>query len=294
MKIHSRRLTNPDRTEIRDSKEKWLATMTEGAYTVALNGPRRTFAEPAATDTVTHSVWIRTLPKPFDGKPDTTWVTHALQANTMKIPDVLAIAMQYISKAPAIFDDDLQIAGDAAYGPLVDGEREEGADFNDYLGIKWLYPNQTDKPEERQFRCLDCSGFLRMVWGYRHHLPGRHYRDTVPLGLKPEDSHTAIPRRSFEIYDAAPGIITIADEGVQVQDLSPIAVGDIAFFDADDNDGTQLDHVGIYLGLDAGRHHRFISSRKGANGPTMGDFRGKSILDGTGLYARAFRAVRRL
>jgi hypothetical protein len=50
----------------------------------------------------------------------------------------------------------------------------------------------------------------------------------------------------------------------------------------------------MYLGLDAGDHQRFISSRKGANGPTMGDFKGKSILDGTGLYARAFRAVRRL
>src|SRR5262245_7354132 len=79
MKIHSARLTNPDRTEIRDSKTKWLATMTQGAYTVALSGPRRTFAVPAAADTVSHSVWIRTLQKPYDKKSDTTWLMQALQ-----------------------------------------------------------------------------------------------------------------------------------------------------------------------------------------------------------------------
>jgi hypothetical protein len=293
MKTYSRRLTNPDRIEIRDSKNKWLATLTLGAYTVTSSGPRRTFAEPAAADAVTHSVWVRTLPAPCDGTLDARWLSHALQANTNKVPDVLAIAMQYIAKAAPIVVDDLQIAGDASYGPLIDGEREEGSDFNDYLGIPWEYPDHVDNPEERQFRCLDCSGFLRMVWGYRHHLAGRRYQDTVPLGLNPGVSHREIPRRSFEIYEAAPGIITIADEGVQVDDLSPIEIGDILFFDADDNDGVRLDHVGMYLGRDAGGHHRFISSRKAANGPTLGDYRGKSILDGTGLYARAFRAVRR-
>ena len=294
MAFRTRRLTNPDRTEVRDSQNKWLATLTDGAFTATLRGPRRTLAEPTATDAVTHSVWVRTLPAPFDGSSDTGWLTDSLQANTKKVPDVLAIAMQYIAKAPPILEGELQIAGDAAYGPLINGEREEGSDFNDYLGIPWSYPDQIDNPEKRQFRCLDCSGFVRMVWGYRHHLPGRHYRDTVPLALKPAKSHSGIPRRAFEIYDAAPGVVTIEDAGNQVDDLSPIAVGDLVFFDADDSDGEQLDHVGMYLGLDAGNHHRFISSRKGANGPTMGDYRGKSVLDGTGLYARAFRAVRRL
>src|SRR5215831_16510580 len=175
MKIQSQRLTNPDRLRVRNDKRKWLATLTDGAYTVTLSGPRRTFQEPAAADDVTHSVWVRTLPRPFGGKPDTTWLTYALQANSKRIPDVLAIAMEYIAEAPAIFDGDLQIAGDAAYGPLIDGKREEGSDFNDYLGIQWQYPEQVDKPEKRQFGCLDCSGFVRMVWGYRHHLQGRDY-----------------------------------------------------------------------------------------------------------------------
>jgi len=294
MKLRTRRLTKPDRTEVSDSQKKWLATLTDGAYTVTLRGPRRTFAERTAADAVTHSIWVRTLPKPFDGNPDTGWLTYAVQANTNKVPDVLAIAMQYIARAPAIFDGSLQIAGDAAYGPLINGEREEGSDFNDYLGIAWVYADEVDNPEQRQFRCLDCSGFVRMVWGYRHHLPGRHYLDTVPLALKPSQRRRGIPRHSFEIYDASPGIITIENTGIQVKDLSPVDVGDLVFFDADPKDGTRLDHVGIYFGLDAGSHHRFISSRKGANGPTLGDYRGKSILDGTGLYARAFRGVRRL
>jgi hypothetical protein len=35
-------------------------------------------------------------------------------------------------------------------------------------------------------------------------------------------------------------------------------------------------------------------SRKSIDGPTLGDYSGKSILNGAGLYATAFRASRRL
>jgi cell wall-associated NlpC family hydrolase len=73
--------------------------------------------------------------------------------------------------------------------------------------------------------------------------------------------------------------------------LSP---GDLVFFDAATNDGTQIDHVGMYLGTDEGGNYRFVSSRKSINGPTMGDYSGKSILNGSGLYATSFRAARRL
>ena len=59
----------------------------------------------------------------------------------------------------------------------------------------------------------------------------------------------------------------------QVKDFSSVRIGDLLFFDADPDDGTRIDHVGMYLGLDAGNHHRFISSRKGANGPTLGDYK---------------------
>ena len=294
MKMRIQRRTRPDRAEVKDSTDNWLATLTDGAYTVTLTGPVRTFTEPTVAHPVTHGVWVRTLPAPFDGNLDSAWLKSALKANTQAVPDVAAIAMQYVDGAPVIFEDGFQIAGDGSYGPLKNGEREEGSDFNDYLGIEWVYPEQVDKPEKRQLHCLDCSGFIRMVWGYRRHFSGNNYPDTIPLCLKPQKSHRAIPRRAFEICNAAPGVVIVPDTKVQIKDFSLLGVGDLVFFDADESDGTQIDHVGIYLGLDAGNHHRFISSRKGANGPTLGDYKGKSILDGTGLYARAFRAVRRL
>src|SRR4051794_3364157 len=40
------RLANPGRTEVRDQTGAVLATFTDGARTVALTGPKRTFSEP--------------------------------------------------------------------------------------------------------------------------------------------------------------------------------------------------------------------------------------------------------
>ena len=227
MALRLRRLTNPARTDVRDPGNRWLATFTDGATTATTSGPRRTFDEPSAGHAVTHAVWIRTLPKAFTGAVDEAWLTAALQANRQRVPDVLAMAMQYTRRSAAVLDGPLQIAGDAGYGPLVDGKREEGADFNDYLGVPWTYPDRVDAPERRQFRCLDCSGFVRMVWGYRHSLPGQPRRDRVPLTLAPTAARKAMPRRAFEIYASAPGIVVIPDAGVQVADPSPLAVGDL-------------------------------------------------------------------
>jgi hypothetical protein len=103
-----------------------------------------------------------------------------------------------------------------------------------------------------------------------------------------------MPRRAVQICAAAPGVMVVENTNVQVKDFSALVVGDLVFFDADRDDGTDVDHIGIYLGRDSTNDHRFISSRKGANGPTLGDVSGKSILNGTGLYARSFRAVRRV
>jgi cell wall-associated NlpC family hydrolase len=280
------RYKNPTRTEVRDSTNKWLATFTNNAYTVTLTGPARTFSERTATYSVTHSIWVRTLSAPFNGTVNTAWLDQALAANQSLTNDVLANAMQYIEAGPPVVVNNLQIAGDASYGPLVNGARQEGSDFNDYLGVTWNYPDGTvDPPESNQFRCLDCSGFQRMVFGYRNHLS---------VCISPKTDHSAIPRRSFEIYTSAPGIIAITNKGTQVTDFSKLNVGDLVFFDADTSDGTQIDHVGMYLGLDSGGLHRFISSRKSIDGPTLGDYNGKSVLDGTGLYAKSFRAARRL
>jgi len=293
-------LTNPDRIRVTENGA-WVATFTLGCFTVTLAGPARTFSETFRSDgatrtvTVTHSTWVRAAPGPVDATIDERWLSRALAANHAGTPDAFAIAMQYIKGAPPILLGDLQIAGDASYGPLLpNGKRDEGSDFNDYLGLRWLYPaDDPDKPEAAQHRCLDCSGYLRMVWGYRHHLPDAGYPDTIPLSRRPQ-SNTTLPRRSFEIYEGATGIILIENAGTQATNLSVLDAGDLVFFDIDTDDGPRLDHIGMYLGADVSGAHRFISSRKTANGPTLADLGGRSILNGTGTFARGFRAARRL
>ena len=293
-------LANPDRVRVTDDGE-WVATFTLGCYTVTLAGPARTFSEPYRSDgathtvTVTHSTWVRAAPGPVDEHIDERWLLWALAANHAGTPDALAIALQYIKNAPPVLLGDLQIAGDASYGPLLrDGTRDEGSDFNDYLGLRWLYPaDLPDKPEASQHRCLDCSGYIRMVWGYRDHLPEAGYPDTIPLSRRPQ-SNTTLPRRSFEIYESATGIILIEDAGTQATDLDILDAGDLVFFDVERDDGARLDHVGMYLGTDVTGARRFISSRETANGPTLADAGGRSIINGTGTYARRFRAARRL
>jgi cell wall-associated NlpC family hydrolase len=293
-------LTHPARIRVTENGA-WVATFTIGCYTATLAGPARTFSETfrsgGATRTVTvaHSTWVRATPGPVDATIDERWLSCALAANHAATPDALAIAVQYIKGAPPILLGDLQIAGNASYGPLLpDGTRDEGADFNDYLGLRWLYPAEApDRPEASQHRCLDCSGYMRMVWGYRHHLPDAGYPDTIPLSRRPQ-SNTTLPRRSFELYEGATGMILIEDVGTQATDLDILDVGDLVFFDVERDDGPRLDHVGMYLGPDVSGAHRFISSRKTADGPTLADAGGRSLLNGTGTYARGFRAARRL
>ena len=290
---------NPTRVEVWQGRE-WVATFTPGCYTVTLAGPARTLAETFRRDgenhrvEVTHAKWVRAAPGPVDEFVDERWLTCALAANQKGTPDVLDLAMQYLKGAPALHEGDLQVAGDASYGPIeAGGRRQEGSDFNDYLGLRWLYPTEpADPPEARQFRCLDCSGYLRMIWGYRHQLPGSGYPGTIPLSLRPRDGST-LPRRAFEMYAYGPGLILVPDAGGQVTHFDELDVGDVVFFDASEDDGVALDHAGLYLGLDTGGARRFISSRKTADGPTLADRGGASVLDGTGYYARAFRAVRR-
>ena len=284
-------LSDPPRLELRTPQGRWLATFTKGARSVTLSGPSRSFSESGLT--VTHAVWVRALPQPFAGTPDAAWLASALAANKRRQPDLLALAMEYLDDAPPLLEGGLQIAGDAAYGPLVNGERQEGSDFNDYLGVDWTYPDgSVDAAEPKQFRCLDCSGYVRMLGGFRRHAPNA--APVMPLARTTSADGTMLPRRAVQMNARAPGVLIERDRGVQLRNFSRLAIGDLLLFDADPKDGTAIDHVGLFLGVDDNDHHRFISSRKGANGPTMADLRGKSILDGNGLFARGFRAVRRL
>lgn len=280
---------------LRDNAGEFVASLTLGAHTVALAGPERTFRETGLRHSVTHGVWIRSLPRPFDGVVDLSWVRSALAANRAGVPDVLAMALQYVRGAPAILDGNMQIAGDSKYGPVKKGKRQEGSDFNDYLGLTWSYAEGlTDFPERAQFRCLDCSGFMRMIWGFRSCMEGYAYEGTIPLSYKPLEDRCAIPRRANEIFEFAPGVIVVPNCGERPDDYCELSIGDLVFFDADTGDGPRLDHVGMYLGRDEAGHDRFISSRKTRNGPTIADEGGASILDGDGYYAQAFRSVRRL
>jgi cell wall-associated NlpC family hydrolase len=86
----------------------------------------------------------------------------------------------------------------------------------------------------------------------------------------------------------------VADTGTRPPSWTALQTGDLVFFDATSTDTTGIDHVGMYLGRDSAGHDRFISSRKTANGPTLGDVGGASILDGNGYWATAFRSARRM
>lgn len=273
----------PDRVLVVDGGAEPLATFTVGARTVSLRGPARTFAEPTTTQArVVTNTWVRLLREPFDGKVDVAWLTSACADQS---PDVLGVAAQYVTGAATVLAADGSVlSSDADYGPLLDdGTREEGADFNDYLGVSWTYDTRLDPPERRQIGALDCSGFVRMVFGYRAGLP---------LGLDPDGS--TLPRRSFEMLASAPGVVVIRNSGKRPASTAALAPGDLLFFDGSVDDGERIDHVGIYLGVDSTGAPRFISSRKTVNGPTFGDEGGRSTLSGTGHYAKTWRAARRL
>jgi cell wall-associated NlpC family hydrolase len=266
---------------VEDGNRRPLAVFTYGARTVNVRGAARRLAESASTRPFVRSrTRVRILPKPFSGRVPVRWLRRERRDSR---PDALAIALQYVTSAPTVRDSAGDVvSSDAGYGPWVGGTRQEGSDFNDYLGVQWTYQSGVDDPESDERGDLDCSGFVRMVFGYRLH---------VPMTL--DTDGTDLPRRSAWMLASAPGVVTVPDTG-HVPSTRRLAPGDLVFFDADSSDGTAVDHVGIYLGRDNHGAPRFVSSRKSVNGPTMDDVGGNSLLSGRGTYALAWRAVRRL
>ncbi len=102
-----------------------------------------------------------------------------------------------------------------------------------------------------------------------------------------------LPRVADDQLNSGPGQLIVGDDGSQLTSFDMLRPGDLVFFDASNRDGRDLDHDGIYVGLDGAGHARFVSSRRKADGPTTGDAGGASILDGSGYWAEAFRAIRR-
>lgn len=231
---------------------------------------------------VTHDTWARLLPAPFQGwNPETEQRVRAWATDIS--PDVLAYCAMLQTGAAPHHEGAVQVLGESGYGPLYpDGTRMEGADFHEYMGIEWTFPGGEHKPapSPEWHRMLDCSGLVRMVFGYHLGVP-MVYDDPAHF------DGTTLPRRSRDIGPRGPGVI-VHNDGT----FADIQVGDVVCFDADPV-SDELDHVGVYVGRDQDGRYRFASSRKTVNGPTISDLGGASTVDGTGTYARSLRTVRR-
>ena len=285
------RLENPGRTVVRvRSSGDVVATLTDGARTAVLPGPPRTFADPKFTRaTVTSTTWVRLLPRAWERGSETEhWFRRWLDRKSASTePDALAVAAQYLEGRPAARDAaGVRFRGDAAFGPRTSPSAtalEEASDFYDYLGADWTFADgDTESAERRRYGAVDCSGYVRLVYGYRMGLPLLNVNKKGP----------GLPRRAFAMAEFAPGKVIVHNTRRQAQAYHRLQPGDLVFFDI--NGGPQIDHTGIYFGRDDTGHHRFISSRARANGPTLGDLGGTSLLDDDGFYSRGFRTAKRL
>jgi cell wall-associated NlpC family hydrolase len=279
------REAEPARSVVVDEDGGWVATFTDDARTVALAGPERRFEEPSATHGVTTDAWVRVLDEPFDGEVDAAWLAAAVEDDAA---DVLEVLTEYWDGAPEVVGDDgVVVSGEAGYGPKRrDGSRSIGADWHDYQGVEGVYPTRIDQPDPARYRKLDCSGYVRKVYGMRF---------GVPMTRRP-DGGESLPRRSMQQAAEAPGVAPIVDTGetVPADELDRLQAGDLVLFDAPSDDDEVIDHVGLYLGVDDAGHHRFVHSRPSSNGPTMGgDSYGASVVD-HGFYGDGFRSSRRL
>ncbi|WP_256725932.1 NlpC/P60 family protein [Streptomyces sp. IMTB 2501] len=296
--LHFERIGNPARTVARDRHGTVIATFTDGARTAVLTGPSRTFAEPRTTDAqVVTKSWVRLLPKAWArGAERSDWFKTWLRSRLgSRDPDILATAFDYMAGAPArTTAAGVTYSGAARYTPgttsdsgrALQGKPRVGSDFYDYLGIPWTFPDAvTRRPEKDRSRSVDSSGYVRLVYGYRSGFPLNSRDSAAGSGLQRTADAIAHGRLGVPVIpltDRRPAVI---------QQLQP---GDLVFFRTRELPGGRIGHIGIYLGLDTADHPRFISSRKSAGGPTMGDKGGTSRLDGDGYYAQGLRAARRL
>lgn len=247
---------------------------------------------------ITHDTWVRTLPEPFAGSwtPEVEQRIRAWAGDTS--PDALTYSCMYRPFAPTVTDPARQgarVLGESGYSKPdpTTGLRKVGADFHEYMGLDWDFPASGEHGvADPEFAGqLDCSGFVRMVYG--HHMG-------IPMVLHKQFDGRNLPRESKDIAASGPGV-KIADGGYgQVPPLDGLRIGDTVFFDTDE-DSDLGGHIGIYLGPDQYGKLRFVSSRKTPNGPTIADVGGKSILDGAprtdtsngDLYTNTLRVIRR-
>ncbi|MFJ3218631.1 NlpC/P60 family protein [Kitasatospora sp. NPDC086801] len=296
------RLSGPDRTVVRDARGGVVATLTDSARTAVLAGPSRTFAEPGTTTaTVVTDTWVRLMPQPWrPGAEQEGWFrTWFQQSLGSTADDVLAVATQYLAgTAPEKDAKGVRFKGDASFGPLnpngsVGNDlRLEQTDFLDYLGVPYTFADKVAKqPDKARYGAFDCSGYVRMVYGYR---------SGYPL-LSKDVAGPGLPRSANGLARVGPGVPVLplttapgSDTTLRPASIDPLQPGDLVFFEIDARTGARLDHTGIYLGLDTDGHPRYISSREEADGPTFGDKGGTARLDDNGLYAKGLRSAKRL
>ena len=294
------RLENPARSVLRDGNGRIQAVFTDGARTATLTGPARTFEEPASTSSkVSTTDWVRLMPETWKkgGEKEAWFKEWYAEYRDSKEDDLFAFAFQYVAGAPQKKDEQgIAYAGDADFGPLNTTGAEGGdlrleqSDFYDYLGVQYPFRDGTfGTPEAMRAKSLDCSGFIRMVLGYRAR---------YPLMSSDKAAGDGLPRTANGMSRSGEGVDVLPMTGITPDDrpsnIDQLQPGDLVFFKLDTRTKERLDHVGMVLGYDTEGHLIFVSSREEVNGPTIGDIGGVSRLDGNGYYAKTLRSAKRL
>jgi hypothetical protein len=286
--------SQPERIEVRrrDGGDV-VATLTVGARTVVVAGPQRRFTEPSATPAVVESTsWVRVAPRPWPprshlDKDLAGWLLDQIEDETPPV-DVLAAAMQYLTDAPdGRNEDGVRYIGDAGFGYVHSADERDGADFYDYLEIPWKFPDSgRARPSKRWDRELDCSGYVRLVYGYRFGIP--------MLNAPVNTTVDGLPRTAASMASYARSVLIAAGRtpSQAPTKLSALQPGDLVFF-ALHNDPNLVTHSGIYIGNDQDGGMRFVSSRGTVDGPSFGDVRGDGVID-SGYFGQRLRRVIRL
>lgn len=279
-----------DRTFVYGSNG-YVATLTEGARTVLIDGPVRVFSEPDNTHAVVRNTSrVRIAPRAwYTGAQDENWFADWFLAQLKTSdPDILDIAMQYLDGKPLRRDrEGVPFAGDAGFGLVRTSDTVDGADFYDYLGIPWTWQDgSVSRPSKRWARKVDCSGYIRLVYGYRGGIENFRTNSLV----------NGLPRNARSMAKLAPSVLIAKGQeessGPEVRDLSALLPGDLTFFALHD-DRSFISHSGIYIGNDQHGDMRFLSSRTSINGPTFGDFNTMSVFN-KGFFKNRLRRVIRL
>ncbi|MFC3505302.1 C40 family peptidase [Micromonospora krabiensis] len=284
----------PERTEVRRrSDQAVVATLTVGARTVVVEGPRREFTEPSTTPAVIESTsWVRIAPRPWQAQLGldesfARWLLDQIEAKKPPI-DVLGAALQYLADVPdGVNDEGVRYIGDAGFGYVHSADERDGADFYDYLEVPWKFSDTGRvKPSKRWDRDLDCSGYVRLVYGYRFGVPLLNGPVTTTVN--------GLPRTASNMAAYARSVLVAAGRTPSrpPANLSALQPGDLVFFALHD-DPNLITHSGIYLGKDRDGGMRFVSSRGTADGPTFGDVKGDGVVD-SGYFGERLRRVIRL